>query len=45
VAPEGTGRARQGSTRSPHWRQRGVVSGPTRRDYRLGYSKKVRQLA
>src|SRR5258705_12109880 len=42
---KGTGRARQGSTRSPHWRHGGVVFGPHPRDYRLGIPKKVRQLA
>ncbi|MGE5759975.1 MAG: 50S ribosomal protein L4 [Gemmatimonadota bacterium] len=42
---KGTGRARQGSTRAPHWRHGGVVFGPHPRDYRLGIPKKVRQLA
>src|SRR3989442_690255 len=42
---KGTGRARQGSTRSPHWRHGGIVFGPHPRDYRLGIPKKVRQLA
>jgi large subunit ribosomal protein L4 len=42
---KGTGRARQGSTRAPHWRHGGVVFGPHPRDYRLSIPKKVRQLA
>ena len=42
---KGTGRARQGSTRSPQWRHGGIVFGPHPRDYRLGIPKKVRQLA
>ena len=42
---KGTGRARQGSSRSPHWRHGGIVFGPHPRDYRLGIPKKVRQLA
>src|SRR5581483_6478538 len=42
---KGTGRARQGSTRAPHWRHGGVVFGPQPRDYRLGIPKKMRQLA
>ena len=42
---KGTGRARQGSTRAPHWRHGGIVFGPHPRSYRLGLPKKVRQLA
>jgi large subunit ribosomal protein L4 len=42
---KGTGRARQGSTRAPHWRHGGVVFGPHPRDYRLAIPRKVRQLA
>jgi large subunit ribosomal protein L4 len=42
---KGTGRARQGSTRSPQWRHGGIVFGPHPRSYRLGIPKKVRQLA
>jgi large subunit ribosomal protein L4 len=30
---KGTGRARQGSTRAPHWRHGGTVFGPLPRDY------------
>src|SRR3990170_8952 len=42
---KGTGRARQGSIRAPHWRHGGVVFGPHPRSYRLGIPKKMRQLA
>src|SRR2546422_11662502 len=42
---KGTGRARQGSTRAPHWRHGGIVFGPQPRSYRLGIPKKGRQLA
>ncbi|MGH7567528.1 MAG: 50S ribosomal protein L4 [Gemmatimonadales bacterium] len=42
---KGTGRARQGSTRAPHWRHGGIVFGPHPRDYRLGIPKKMRQVA
>jgi large subunit ribosomal protein L4 len=42
---KGTGRARQGSTRAPHWRHGGIVFGPHPRDYRLAIPKKMRQLA
>lgn len=42
---KGTGRARQGTTRAPHWRGGGIVFGPTPRDYRTDIPKKVRQLA
>jgi large subunit ribosomal protein L4 len=42
---KGTGRARQGSTRAPHWRHGGIAFGPHPRDYRMGIPKKVRQLA
>jgi len=42
---KGTGRARQGSTRAPHWPGGGTVFGPHPRDYRLEMPKKVRQLA
>ena len=41
---KGTGRARQGSTRAPHWRHGGIVFGPHPRDYRRGIPKKMRQL-
>ncbi len=42
---KGTGRARQGSTRSPQWRGGGVVFGPTPRSYAYRLNKKVRRLA
>jgi large subunit ribosomal protein L4 len=42
---KGTGRARQGSTRAPHWRGGGTVFGPQPRDYRTEIPRKVRQLA
>lgn len=42
---KGTGRARQGSTRSPQWRKGGVVFGPTPRSYAVKMNQKVRQLA
>jgi len=42
---KGTGRARQGSTRSPLWPGGGTVFGPQPRDYRLDIPRKVKQLA
>jgi large subunit ribosomal protein L4 len=42
---KGTGRARQGSIRSPLWPGGGKVFGPQPRDYRLGMPRKVKQLA
>ena len=42
---KGTGRARQGSTRAPHWRHGGIVFGPKPRSYRTDIPRKVRQLA
>lgn len=42
---KGTGRARQGSTRSPLWRGGGVALGPKPRDYSYGLPKKVRRAA
>ena len=42
---KGTGRARQGSIRSPQWRGGGVVFGPTQRSYAYKLPKKVRRLA
>jgi large subunit ribosomal protein L4 len=42
---KGTGRARQGSTRSPQWRHGGVVFGPTPRSYEQKMPLKMRRLA
>ncbi|WP_170005911.1 50S ribosomal protein L4 [Bacillus fonticola] len=42
---KGTGRARQGSIRSPQWRGGGVVFGPVPRGYSYKLPKKVRRLA
>lgn len=42
---KGSGRARQGSTRSPQWRHGGVVFAPKPRDYRISVNKKVKRLA
>jgi large subunit ribosomal protein L4 len=40
-----TGRARQGSTRSPQWRHGGVVFAPKPRSYRQKLPRQMRQLA
>ena len=42
---KGTGRARQGSIRSPQWRGGGIVFSPTPRSYSYKLPKKVRRLA
>ncbi|WP_312701634.1 50S ribosomal protein L4 [Sedimentibacter sp.] len=42
---KGTGRARQGSTRSPQWKGGGVVFAPKPRDYSYSIPKKVKRLA
>jgi len=42
---KGTGRARQGSIRSPLWRKGGVVFGPMPKDYRRRLPKRMRRLA
>src|SRR6476619_1008533 len=42
---KGTGRARQGSTRSPQWRHGGVVFGPHPRSYEQDMTRKMRRLA
>lgn len=42
---KGTGRARQGSTRSPQWRHGGVVFAPKPRDYRYSVPKKIKRIA
>jgi large subunit ribosomal protein L4 len=41
-AQKGTGRARQGSTRSPQWRTGAVIFGPVVRDHGYSMNKKVR---
>ena len=42
---KGTGRARQGSTRSPQWTHGGIAHGPKPRSYGFDINKKVRKLA
>ncbi len=42
---KGTGRARQGSTRSPQWTHGGIALGPKPRDYRTGMNKKTKRVA
>ena len=42
---KGTGRARQGSKRSPQWTHGGIVFAPKPRSYRVTINKKTRQLA
>ena len=42
---KGTGRARQGSIRAPHWRGGGIVFGPSPRSYHQDVPRKVRALA
>ena len=42
---KGTGRARQGSTRSPQWYHGGIALGPKPRSYRFTINKKVKALA
>jgi large subunit ribosomal protein L4 len=42
---KGTGRARQGSIRAPHWRHGGTVFGPHPRDYSQHLPKKMRRAA
>ncbi|MEG1176295.1 MAG: 50S ribosomal protein L4 [Ruthenibacterium sp.] len=42
---KGTGRARQGSTRSPQWTHGGIALGPKPRDYSYRLNKKVKRLA
>lgn len=42
---KGSGRARQGSTRSPQWTHGGVALGPKPRDYRVTLNRKVRRSA
>lgn len=42
---KGTGRARQGQKRAPHWRKGGVAFGPRPRSYEQSMPKKMRRLA
>jgi len=42
---KGTGHARQGDNRAPHWRKGGIVGGPTPRDHAQAMPKKMRRLA
>jgi large subunit ribosomal protein L4 len=42
---KGTGRARQGSIRSPQWRGGGTVFGPVPRSYSYKLPRKIRRLA
>src|SRR5881409_2057195 len=42
---KGTGRARQGSTRAPHWRHGGIVHGPEPRSHTKAMPKKMRRAA
>ena len=42
---KGTGRARQGSTRSPQWTHGGIALGPKPRKYKVSVNKKVKRLA
>lgn len=42
---KGTGRARQGSIRAPHYRGGGIIFGPHQKDYDLGMPRQMRQAA
>jgi large subunit ribosomal protein L4 len=42
---KGTGRARQGSTRSPQWAHGGIVFAPKPRSYRVSIPKTMRRVA
>lgn len=42
---KGTGRARQGSTRAPHWYHGGIAFGPKPRSYATKMNRKERRLA
>jgi len=42
---KGTGRARQGSTRSPQWTHGGVAFGPKPRSYRVSINRKAKRVA
>ena len=42
---KGTGRARQGSTRSPQWTHGGIALGPKPRTWKITMNKKVKRIA
>ncbi|MGI6716667.1 MAG: 50S ribosomal protein L4 [Eubacteriales bacterium] len=42
---KGTGRARQGSIRSPQWTHGGIALGPKPRSYKMSVNKKVKRIA
>jgi len=42
---KGTGRARQGSRKAPHWRGGGVVFGPHPRSYEQRFPRRMKRLA
>src|SRR5947209_9315002 len=42
---KGTGRARQGSIRSPQWSGGGIAHGPTPRDHSIKVNKKMKKVA
>ena len=42
---KGTGRARQGSIRSPQWTHGGIALGPKPRSYRVSINKKLKRIA
>lgn len=42
---KGTGRARQGSSRAPHWVGGGVIHGPKPRDYSIPLSRNIKRVA
>ena len=42
---KGTGRARQGSTRSPQWTHGGIALGPKPRSYRTDMNRKTKRIA
>ncbi|MCC5814091.1 MAG: 50S ribosomal protein L4 [Leptospira sp.] len=44
-AQKGTGRARQGSSRAPHWVGGGIIHGPKPRDYSSNLSRNVKKKA
>ncbi|MDE2222273.1 MAG: 50S ribosomal protein L4 [Candidatus Omnitrophica bacterium] len=44
-AQKGTGRARQGSSRSPLWKKGGIIFGPHPRDFGYGLTRKTKACA